>query len=502
MCLSACFIVFPSLTFTLCISAAILLFIWRRRTSTLQSIPGPRGYPIVGHMTMLGDAPQEALTTWSKQYGSVYRLKFGVWPVVIVSGYKTVYEALVKQGDTFADRPAFQTFKDYANGASMSFHTYDASLKAHRRVTSSALKNCALGHGKTELTQALIWREGLRLLDLWSNRAGSFDPCEDVTLAIAGILYSLCFGHDRLITDDESYVNILTNVNPTTEQFAAGNHVDLLPWRKLFISKHSHNKNVERMRWMTALNQEKFDSLKHDVDASHIMGYMIEESKKAGNQSLNAEQLVNTTVEFLSAGTETSSTTLLWAIIYMAHFPEIQEKAAKEILDTLGPDHLPTMASCARLPYTEATVFEIMRLTTIVPFALPHCTTRDTRLGDYHIPKGTLVYMNLWSVGRDPHSFHYPEDFNPDRFLIEDPDYGLRLNRDALRRQLPFGAGKRKCIGEVLGKTQVMTLFTLLLQRCRIVAGKGKIPSLKPNFGDILKPKAFDISIEMKNSFE
>lgn len=495
MCFSAC-AGFNELTVGLVV-LCIALVLFRR---PLRGIPGPWGFPLFGHLPLLGSTPQQTLTSWSKKYGDLYKLQFGVWPLVVVNGYKSVREALFKQGEIFADRPRFQAFQHYANGVSMSFHPYDASLRLHRKLTSTALKDCILSSACIEQTQDIIRREGLRIIKSWKGReTEEISPSVDITLAIAGILYSVCFGRDALIQNDEEYKEILTNENPSTEEFAAGNHIDLLPWKKFLSMDKSHQKHIDRMCQMTELNRQKYLQHLNDHDDTYILGYMIKESQKLGDKPISAEQLVNTTVEFLSAGTETSSSTLLWALVYMARFPEIQAKVTAEIRGILGTDCLPSLQDRPNLPYTEATILEVMRLTTIVPFALPHCTLKETTLQGHYIPKGTLVYINLWSVNRDPTIWSEPDKFMPERFLVQDNgDKAWALNHQAAGQLMSFGAGKRKCIGATLGKTQVVLLFTMLMQRCQFsVIDANSPPSFEGNFGDVLKPRPFQLSIKV-----
>ena len=123
---------------------------------------------------------------------------------------------------------------------------------------------------------------------------------------------------------------------------------------------------------------------------------------------LTTKHLLSTTVEMISAGTDTSSTALTWLFAFMAKYPGHQRRLF-EALRRDGPT----------TPLLEATVLEVTRLATIVPFALPHrCRSTRCHLFGYPIDHGCLVYANLWSVGRD-RVFWGPDvdDFKPSRFL-------------------------------------------------------------------------------------
>ena len=123
---------------------------------------------------------------------------------------------------------------------------------------------------------------------------------------------------------------------------------------------------------------------------------------------LTTKHLLSTTVEMISAGTDTSSTTLSWLLAYMARYRVAQDDLQREL------DADPAT------PLLDATVLEVTRLSTIVPFALPHRCRRRCQLLGYAIAEGTLVLANLWSVGRDRHFWGDDvDDFRPRRFLDE-----------------------------------------------------------------------------------
>ena len=92
-------------------------------------------------------------------------------------------------------------------------------------------------------------------------------------------------------------------------------------------------------------------------------------------------------------GTETTSSSLLWAILFLLHYPEVQRKVQLEIDEVVGPNRRVTLQDKASLPYTNAVLTESLRMATIVPYALPHSATNDITLNGYKIPKVNIIFL-------------------------------------------------------------------------------------------------------------
>ena len=96
---------------------------------------------------------------------------------------------------------------------------------------------------------------------------------------------------------------------------------------------------------------------------------------------------------FQTAGTETTTLTLHWAVAALAEHPEIQERIAQEIDDVIGRDRLPSLDDKGTLPYTEATLLELLRYGSVVPLGVPHAVLTDTSLSEYPIDLNGCVRL-------------------------------------------------------------------------------------------------------------
>ncbi|XP_043363081.1 cytochrome P450 2D17-like [Dermochelys coriacea] len=164
----------------------------------------------------------------------------------------------------------------------------------------------------------------------------------------------------------------------------------------------------------------------------------IEKAKEHAGSSFNDNNLPMVTVDLFTSGTETTSITLCWALLYMLLHPDIQCKVHEEIDKVIGRDRLPQMEDQANMPYTSAVIYETQCYGDITPVGMPRMTYRDTDLQGFFIPKGMTVITNLSSVLKDETVWEKPHQFYPEYFLDAD---GQFMKREAF---LPFSAGKSK----------------------------------------------------------
>ena len=234
------------------------------------------------------------------------------------------------------------------------------------------------------------------------------------------------------------------------------------------------------------------------------------------------KQLQQVVGDLFGAGTETTTNTLMWAIIYMLHNPDVVRNVQGEIERVLGKK-LPSMKDKQDLPYVEATVMEIQRMSEIVPLGVPHSVLEDVEFRGYTIPKGTTVMSNLYAVHRDERIWDQPDVFKPSRFLNEN---GRIVRQEQLipfcignRLSLVFSncrlsicfpyfvqstgskyntlliSGKRACLGEALARMELFLFFTTMFQHFTFELPPGeKLPSLVGRLSITHVPPPFNIN--------
>ena len=109
------------------------------------------------------------------------------------------------------------------------------------------------------------------------------------------------------------------------------------------------------------------------------------------------EELMQIVLDLLSAGSETSATTLHWALLLLANNPEIQSRLRQEIESVVPAERYPSLDDMAKLPYVEAAILELMRLTTLLPYSILHSAIADTEVGGFFVPVNTKVFVVLYS---------------------------------------------------------------------------------------------------------
>ena len=136
------------------------------------------------------------------------------------------------------------------------------------------------------------------------------------------------------------------------------------------------------------------------------------------NKALTLEDLAVSLGDMFVAGTETSSTTLKWTLMYLCLHPDVQTRCREEIRRELDTERF-QMSDLPRLPYTQATLIEIQRVARVAPSSLPHKTTAPTKVGEFSFPPNSIFMANLSFITHDPSNIEDPFAFKPDRWIDE-----------------------------------------------------------------------------------
>lgn len=254
------------------------------------------------------------------------------------------------------------------------------------------------------------------------------------------------------------------------------------------VSQKVFRAQKEFMDFIDVVIEKHMKTLDHTYnrDLTDVFLKEMEKGKTAEDNGFHHSNLRLVAMDLFTAGSETTSTTLRWGLLYMLLHPEIQSKVQAEIDEVIGRERPPSMKDQANMPYTNAVIHEVQRIGDIVPLAIPHKTYRDSEVQGFFIPKGTTVIANLSSVLKDETVWEKPNEFYPKHFLNAD---GQFVKPEAF---LPFSAGRRACLGEQLARMELFLFFTTLLQKFTFVLPEDQSrPRQDPHFALTNSPHPF-----------
>lgn len=193
-------------------------------------------------------------------------------------------------------------------------------------------------------------------------------------------------------------------------------------------------------------------------DDNHVEDLLEVLLKIHDEGGLTIEGVKAVVFNIFGAGSETSSTTMGWAMSELVSNPSVMAKAQQEVREAVGGDCIVTEDLVEKLSYLKLVVKETLRLHAPVPLLLPRqCRTACQVLG-YDVPQGARMLVNAWAIGRDPKYWDEPEEFKPERFNGSSIDF-----RGANFEYLPFGAGRRICPGIHFGLANIELALAQLI---------------------------------------
>lgn len=129
----------------------------------------------------------------------------------------------------------------------------------------------------------------------------------------------------------------------------------------------------------------------------------------------------------------------------LINHPKIYKKLREEINSVVSSSRLVKESDVPNLPYLQAVVKESLRLRTPVPIIQRECT-EDCKINGFDIKAKDKILINAYAILRDPETWHNPDEFKPERFLVNANTNSME-SRGQDYGYLPFGGGRRVCIG-------------------------------------------------------
>ncbi|XP_077468343.1 cytochrome P450 2Y3 [Stigmatopora argus] len=441
----------------------LLLLLWSLFVKKRAGLPpGPLGFPLLGNLPQVDKhVPFKSLLQLSKKYGPVMTLHLGWQRTVVLVGYETVKEALVDQGDDFTGRMQLPFLVKATRGYGIGLSNGER-WRQLRRFTLTTLRDFGMGRKGME---AWIQEESKHLLArLHAQNGAPLDPSFLLSCSVSNVICCLVFGR-RYDYEDADFLDLLAIISQMIQLMASplGQMYNIFPWLTERLPGR-HHKVFAQIEVVRAFIQDKIQQHRNSFDPEVPRDYIdcflkrIQEEKHLESTEFFNENLEATVMNLFIAGTETSSSTIRYALSVFIKHPEVQEKMQQEIDAVIGRERSVNMEDRKSMPYTDAVIHEVQRFLDIVPFSLPHYTLRDITFRGYAIPKDTIIIPLLHSVLKDETQWANPGSFDPQHFL----DHNGNFKKNAAF--VPFSAGKRACVGESLARMELFVFLVSLLQ--------------------------------------
>ncbi|GMP65091.1 hypothetical protein CsSME_00026048 [Camellia sinensis var. sinensis] len=423
---------FPSVS----ILCTLFLFVFivlktgkRSKTNNLASNlpPGPRKLPLIGNLHQLaGSLPHHALRDLANKHGPLMSLQFGEVPTVIISSPEIAKELMKTHDLIFATRPQILATKIMTYGfTNIAFAPYGEYWRQIRKICTLEL----LSAKRVQSSRSIREEESSNFIRWIALKAGSpINLTQKIYSSAYAITSRAAFGNKT--KDQESYILIMEETVKAASGFNIADFYPSAEWLHLISGIKS---KIEKL-------QKEADRILGNIINEHIAGKATETGKDRANEDL----------DIFSAGSETSATTVDWAMSEMMKNPRIMRKAQAEVRQVFNGKGKVDETGIQELNYLKLVIKETLRLHPALPLLLPRECGERCEINGYEIPVKTKVIINAWAIGRDPNYWSDPECFRPERFFDSSIDF--KGNNFEF---IPFGAGRRICPGMAFGLASV-----------------------------------------------
>ncbi|TVU50435.1 hypothetical protein EJB05_01806, partial [Eragrostis curvula] len=464
----------PWATFLSIVLATVLFLVTLRRRShgarNTNIPPGPRPWPIIGNLNLIGPLPHHSFRKLSTWYGPLMSLRLGSVRVVVGSSVHAAKFFLKTHDLVLLDRPRTASGRyTLYNYSDMVWAPYGPYWRQARKLWQAELFSMSRLKSMQPIRNEEM-RNFLRDLSAAATAGRVVKFRESMLMLSLNIISRMVLGKKYAVEGAAG--------SPTTpEEFTwmieelvylngAPNVGDLIPWLN-WLDTQGYIKRMKRLhakfdKFLDHVLQEHEERQRREGEAFVATDMVDLLLQLADDPSLEVPITRNGVKAFtldLIAGTDSTAVTIEWAMSEVLRNPDTLAKVTEELDRVVGCERLVVDEDIPNLPYLEAVVKEAMRLHPIGPLLTPRLSREDTTLDGYVIPAGTRVFVNVWAIGRDTTVWgDTAEEFRPERFLgsgldVKGHDFEL----------LPFGSGRRMCPGISLGLKMVQVTLANLL---------------------------------------
>ncbi|XP_049355254.1 cytochrome P450 81Q32-like [Solanum verrucosum] len=415
--------------------------------------------PIIGHLYLLKKKPlHKTLANISEKHGPLLYLRFGSRPVLVVSSPSLAEECLTKNDVVFANRVRLLAGKHLGyNYTSLVWASYGQHWRNLRRIATHEIlstqrvqmfADIRRNEVRALLQRLLRWKTsgGDANTNMVDMKAAFFEMTLNILMMmIAGKRY---YGDSAgKLEESRRFKEIVIETFQVSGATNIGDFVPLLKWigvnkleTKVKVLQAKRDKFIQQLI-EEHKNRRKGSSLEQKNNTMIDVLLSLQDSEP---DYYTDEVIKGMGIVMLTAGTDTTASTMEWALSFLLNNPEALKKAQNEIDTHLGESsRLLDESDLAQLPYLHGIINETLRLCPAAPLLVPHESSDECVVGSFCVPRGTMLLVNLWAIQNDDKLWDRPNEFRPERFI------DIKGQRDGFRL-MPFGYGRRGCPGENL----------------------------------------------------
>ncbi|KAL8503644.1 hypothetical protein ACS0TY_022395 [Phlomoides rotata] len=475
---------------TLLSLVASIFWIFRNSTSTTPLPPGPRGLPVLGYLPFLNLNLHLHFTQLAHKYGPIYKLWLGSKLCVVLTSPSLIKEVVRDQDSIFANRDPPAAAMAAHGGQDIFWSPNGTYWREMRKLFVREM----LSNKNLQASHALRVDEVRMFVRNLNTKVGEkIEIGEMIFLTEVRVIMAMLWGGEIEGEERERLgAEFREKVTKFVDLLGRANVSDYFPG----LGKFDLQGIVREMKGVTPGIEEILDSLiegrmkkergrGEENRKKDFLEILLElKGRKLGEESsFGLFQIKAVLNDIVVGGTDTTATTVEWVMAELLCNPNKMAKVQQELTNVVGEHNIVEESHLSKLVYLDATVKETLRLHPPLPL-IPRVPSQSTTLGGYSIPKGTRVFLNMYSVCMDSQFWKEPLKFEPDRFLNEHADVEYIGNS---YQYLPFGSGRRVCPGFTLAERMVMYLLATLLHSFEWRLSDDKGVDLSSKFGIVMR---------------
>ncbi|CAF2264327.1 unnamed protein product [Brassica rapa subsp. narinosa] len=437
-------------------------FLHRRHRTTV--IPGPRGLPFVGSMSLMSNAlAHRCIAATAEKFGAKRLMAFSLGDTRVIVTCNPDVAKEILNSPVFADRPVKESAYSLMFNRAIGFAPYGVYWRTLRRIASYHLFS-PKQIKRSETQRRVIANQMVTCLAKQSSSNGGLCYARDLikTASLNNMMCSV-FGKEYELEHEHDEVNELRGlVEEGYDLLGTLNWTDHLPWLSEFDPQGIRSRcfslvpKVNRFvnRIISDHRDQTRDSPSDFVDVLLSLD---------GPNKLSDPDMVAVLWEMIFRGTDTVAVLIEWILARMVLHQDIQTTVHNELDQVVGRSRAVEESDVASLTYLTAVIKEVLRLHPPGPLlSWARLAITDTIIDGRRVPAGTTAMVNMWAIAHDPHVWENPLEFEPERFVAKEGDVEFSVLGSDLRLA-PFGSGRRVCPGKNLGLTTVTFWIATLL---------------------------------------